>query len=205
MVPDTLVWTPTLPDNNGNYHWGEDKNWSGLSMGIVCENLNYAPLKSTVVIIPEGLPQNMYPYIDKEENLNSGDVNYYPNVCKKVQFRNDVRIIGQQHLQYEAAYVDMPVRSQTADYGGWNALAAPLQGMYAGDLFLPHYGMYNSADAKSLEKTKEKDDYSQDFRVAPFAGTRSGDAAYAFWIRFYDKRYTIIHKVTTTKMPPVPV
>lgn len=187
VVPDTLVWTPTLPDNNGNYHWGEDKNWSGLSMGIVCENLNYAPLKSTVVIIPEGLPQNMYPYIDKEENLNSGDVNYYPNVCKKVQFRNDVRVIGQQHLQYEAAYVDMSVRPQTADYGGWNALAAPLQGMYAGDLFLPHYGMYDSADAESLEKTKEKDDYSQDFRVAPFAGTRSGDAAYAFWIRFYDK------------------
>lgn len=190
VVPDTLIWTPKH-ESDGYYYWGEDRNWSGLVNGQVRQDLGYAPIKSSVVIIPEGLDPEKYPYIDDVKvDAYSKDINYLSNVCKKVQFRKDVRIIGQHHLQYDSAYVDMNIRPVYSDnfghnWGGWNAVSAPLQGMYAGDFYIPHQGMWNNG--KRIEMPKKTDDYTQDFRVDPFQGTRSSDAAYAFWARYYDK------------------
>lgn len=191
VVPDTLVWTPVHSDVNGNYHWGEDQNWSGLVRGEVKRNCGYAPIKSSVVIIPEGLDPEKYPYIDDVKvDAYAKDINYLANVCKKVQFRKDVRIIGQHYLQYDSAYVDMTVRPVYSDnyghnWGGWNAVSAPLQGMYAGDFYIPHQGMWDNG--KCIENAKKTNDYTQDFRVGSFQGTRSSDAAYAFWARYYDR------------------
>lgn len=181
VVPDTLIWTPTHYDADGYYHWGEDENWRGYSNGKVSE-VGYAPLASSMVIIPSGLKANQYPYIAKNENRYPADANYNSAVCRMVQFRCGAHVLGQENLTYEKAFVDMAFPSAS-----WNTLSAPLQSMYSGDLFIPHSGKYSDKDAKRLEENKKDDDYSQDFIVSGFQGMRTGSAAYAFWASYYNQ------------------
>ena len=187
VVPDTVIWHPTVADIDGYYHWGEDQNWLGFIDGKV-SNVGYVPLVSSVVIIPSNLEPEKYPYIIKENGRYSADVHYNSAVCKKLQFRSGACALGQEYLTYEAAYVDMPMQSTY-----WNTVSAPLQDMYSGDFFIPHTGTY--INGKSLEPAKAADDYTQDFTVQPFSGLRTTDAAYAFWASYYNQN---IAKVTAT-------
>lgn len=179
VIPDTLIWSPVHAADDGYYHWGEDQNWRGYINGEVSK-VGYSPLANSVVIIPDGLPADQYPYIEKE-NLYTTDVNYHSAICKKVQFRRGTHVLGQENLTYDQAFVDMAFQSTY-----WNTLSAPLQGMYSGDLFIPHSGTY-VADPKNLEPNKQTGNYTQDFIVSNFQGTRTVTAAYALWASYYNQ------------------
>ena len=69
-------------------------------------------------------------------------------------------------------------------------MAAPLQNMYSGDLFIPHSGKYTDT-WQNLESTR-------DFEVAPFQGTRLSDAAYAFYAAYYNHSVQLWHTETSS-------
>lgn len=177
VVPDTMIWTPTIADAQGRYSWADDRNWRGMVDGKTL-TWGYTPISETMVILPTGLDKEKYPYIpeDKGDNiLYPLDVNYHTNVCKKVQFRENALMLGQENLKYEQAYVDMVLPAND-----WYTMAAPLLGMYSGDLFIPHAGKYNSGTTQNLESEKE-------FEVSGFKGTRDSLAGYAFWAAYYNR------------------
>lgn len=176
VVPDTMIWAPTIADTQGHYSWADDRNWRGVVDGKTL-TWGYTPISETMVILPTGLDKEKYPYIpeDKGDNiLYPLDVNYHTNVCKKVQFRENALMLGQENLKYEQAYVDM-VLPANAFY----TISAPLQGMYSGDLYVPHNGRIGESTTM-LESSK-------DFEVSGFQGTRDSLAGYAFWAMYYNQ------------------
>lgn len=177
VVPDTMIWAPTIADTQGHYSWADDRNWRGVVDGKTL-TWGYTPISETMVILPTGLDKEKYPYIpeDKGDNiLYPLDVNYHTNVCKKVQFRKNALMLGQENLKYEQAYVDM-VLPANAFY----TISAPLQGMYSGDLYVPHNGRIIDGSTTMLESKKA-------FEVSGFQGTRDSLAGYAFWAMYYNQ------------------
>lgn len=177
VVPDTMIWTPTIADTQGHYSWADDRNWRGVVDGKTL-TWGYTPISETMVILPTGLDKEKYPYIpeDKGDNiLYPLDVNYHTNVCKKVQFRGNALMLGQENLKYEQAYVDM-VLPANAFY----TISAPLQGMYSGDLYVPHNGRIIDGSTTMRESDKA-------FEVSGFQGTRDSLAGYAFWAMYYNQ------------------
>lgn len=177
VVPDTMIWTPTIADTQGHYSWADDRNWRGVVDGKTL-TWGYTPISETMVILQTGLDKEKYPYIpeDKGDNiLYPLDVNYHTNVCKKVQFRENALMLGQENLKYEQAYVDM-VLPANAFY----TISAPLQGMYSGDLYVPHNGRIIDGSTTMRESSKA-------FEVSGFQGTRDSLAGYAFWAMYYNQ------------------
>lgn len=177
VVPDTMIWTPTIADKQGHYSWGDDRNWRGVVDGKTLA-WGYTPISETMVILQTRLDKEKYPYIpeDKGDNiLYPLDVNYHTNVCKKVQFRENALMLGQENLKYEQAYVDM-VLPANAFY----TISAPLQGMYSGDLYVPHNGRIIDGNTTMRESDKA-------FEVSGFQGTRDSLAGYAFWAMYYNQ------------------
>lgn len=177
VVPDTMIWTPTIADTQGHYSWADDRNWRGVVDGKTL-TWGYTPISETMVILQTGLDKEKYPYIqeDKGDNiLYPLDVNYHTNVCKKVQFRKNALMLGQENLKYEQAYVDM-VMPANAFY----TISAPLQGMYSGDLYVPHNGRIIDGSTTMRESDKA-------FEVSGFQGTRDSLAGYAFWAMYYNQ------------------
>lgn len=176
VVPDTMIWTPTIADTQGHYSWADDRNWRGVVDGKTL-TWGYTPISETMVILPTGLDKEKYPYIpeDKGDNiLYPLDVNYHTNICKKVQFRKNALMLGQENLKYEQAYVDMLMPANA-----FYTISAPLQGMYSGDLYVPHNGRIGESTTM-LESDK-------DFEVSGFQGTRDSLAGYAFWAMYYNQ------------------
>lgn len=54
------------------------------------------------------------------------------NNCDEIHFRPDTELLGQQWLRYNKAWVDLEVKA-----GAWHILGSPLQGVVAGDMYLP--------------------------------------------------------------------
>ncbi|MGN1247984.1 MAG: hypothetical protein ACI4UO_05295, partial [Paludibacteraceae bacterium] len=175
VLPDTMVWTPTVSNE-----WGDDRNWRGVSNGKTL-SYGYAPLKGqTSVVIPTMEDPADYPYISLH-NRYPMDANYVPNGCKDIQFHKKAILINQHLLNYDYAFVDMVINSAK-----WYSVAAPLQNMYSGDFFIPHSGKYTDEGSRSLESER-------DFYVAPFQGTRLSDAAFAFAAAYYNKEVKLWH------------
>lgn len=177
VVPDTMIWTPTIADTQGHYSWADDRNWRGVVDGKTL-TWGYTPISETMVILPTGLDKEKYPYIpeDKGDNiLYPLDVNYHTNVCKKVQFRKNALMLGQENLKYEQAYVDMLMPANA-----FYTISAPLQGMYSGDLYVPHNGRIIDGSTTMRESDKA-------FEVSGFQGTRDSLAGYAFWAMYYNQ------------------
>lgn len=60
---------------------------------------------------------------------------WYANACSEVNFRPSAEMLGQQHLAYGKAWVEMALKP-----GRWYTLASPLQSVVAGDMYLPTDG-----------------------------------------------------------------
>ncbi|MDO4335285.1 MAG: hypothetical protein Q4C37_05575 [Bacteroidales bacterium] len=60
---------------------------------------------------------------------------WYANTAKEINFRPNSEILGQQYLRYEKAWVEMEMKPD-----GWYTAASPLQGVVAGDMYLPTKG-----------------------------------------------------------------
>ena len=178
VVPDVLVWTPSASSYNG---WGKDENWRGwvdsngnkkIDSGELVKG--YVPMTGANVIIPTQSNAVRYPHIIDEHSHYPMTINYEAHNCSNIYFGPGAHFQNQHLLQYEKAYVDMVVPATK-----WNLMASPLRDMYTGDFFVPHSGTYDNGGS-SLET-------SEYFNVGKFQGTRAWDAAYAFWLSFYNQ------------------
>lgn len=173
VVPDTMQWTPTVSNE-----WGDDRNWRAIVGGQLLD-YGYAPLAETMVIIPQLADgSDLYPVIT-DNNPYPMDAHYTSRTCRKIHFDPLTRLLNQHLLTYQEAYVDLCLPQ--AD---WYSVAAPLQNMYSGDFFIPHTGDLNSG-------TNTESDAP--FTVKSFEGARSRDAAYAFWLSYYNRTVSMLH------------
>ena len=135
-----------------------------------------------------------YPIVTIED-IYPLDVNYKSNACNRIYFASGAMIGNQHLLQYNRAFVDMLIKATT-----WHSVAPPLQGMYTGDMFIPHSGTYdNNPQNLEYDNTQENADYP--FVVRGFEGMRTSSAAYAFWQSFYNKRVPTYHTNGNTSTP----
>ena len=159
--------------------WGDDRNWSG----------GCAPLPETDVIIPVMPEDKPYPIVTKEDKYPL-DVNYKSYTCNDIYFAPGAMIHNQHLLQYNKAFVDMKIEA-----ANWNSMAPPLKGMYTGDMYVPHNGMYDgTTDEKNAEYNNVENHPDYPFVVNSFQGTRTSKAPYVFWQSLYNKRATIYHE-----------
>ena len=192
IVPNTVQWTGAV-----SAVWGDDDNWLGVKEDGTLMEIGYAPLAETNVIIP-ALPEDKpYPSIGLVD-LYPKDIHYAHNACNDIYFAVGAMLHNQHLLQYKRAFVDMQIQAAQ-----WNAMAPPLNGMYTGDIYVPHEGTYGSTNRSleytSLTGTNGHSDYP--FVVHEFAGARSYTAPYVFWQSFYNKRATILHDNGNTSSP----
>lgn len=185
VMPDTVVWSPKGTSFNG---WGLDENWSGwtdLDKDGVIDSYEltkgYVPVENSNVVIPKLSNPQLYPYIVHEEGHNHYPmtINNREHRCGNIYFQDGARIFDQHLLQYDSAFVDMTLPATK-----WNMMSSPLKDMYAGDMFIPHSGDWSNGQ---LLESKNP------FVVQSFQGTRTRDAAYAFWLAFYNKTLQKVH------------
>ena len=179
VLPATMIWSPAGTSFNG---WGKNENWKGLvydQEGNVTDTVEgFVPTSDVNVVISKLNDPLLYPYIVPvhEHNHYPMTVGFQPHHCKHIYFESGARIHNQHLLEYDSAFVDMSIKK-----GEWTMVAAPLQSVYSGDMYIPHRGAhYADASASSLES-------SDPFYVAPFSGSRSANAPFAFWASFYNK------------------
>lgn len=184
IVPQTLVWQPTGNSFNG---WGKNENWKGW----VDSNTNnlidegeltngYVPMEGCNVIIPKLANSLLYPYIvpEDEHSHYPMTIGFEPHRCENIYFAPGAHIHNQHLLSYNRAYVDMQLSAAK-----WNMVAAPLQDMVAGDMFIPHNGWWSAEkDNRILEPNPFE---VKGFTGNDYKGIRHADAAYAFWEAFY--------------------
>ena len=190
IVPNTVQWTGAVSNE-----WGNDDNWVGVKEDGTLMDIGHAPLAETNVIIP-ALPEDKpYPSVGLID-LYPKDIHYAHNACNDIYFAVDAKLHNQHLLDYNRAFVDMKIQAAQ-----WNAMAPPLNGMYTGDIYVPHEGSYpsgSSVEYTSFTGTKNK---NYPFVVHEFAGARSYDAPYVFWQAFYNQRATILHDNGNTSSP----
>ena len=196
IIPNTMVWTPEGHSFNG---WGKNENWRGwkdtngnsiIDEGELTEG--YVPIRGSNVVIPNLGNSALYPYIVPEEGHNHYEmtVNFDAHHCKNIYFAAGAHINNQHLLDYEKAFVDMPIRKD-----GWHMMSAPLKSMYSGDMYIPHSGTsYVDPNAKNVESIDP-------FVVAPFQGLRTSSAPYAFWASYYNQTVKNWYEDGTTTEP----
>jgi len=173
-IAQTQEWTGAV-----SAIWGNDANWKGWDE-VGNETVGHVPLPNSNVIIPALTDVSKpYPVIGLDTAFAySMDVNFVPNACHNIYFESGATLLNQHLLSYSKAFVDMQIPATK-----WNSMAAPMQGMYTGDMFIPH----NVSSKASVESTDP-------FVVSGFEGSRHSKAPYAFWQSFYNKRVTNQHE-----------
>ena len=163
IVPVEVQWKGEVSSE-----WDDDANWNG----------GCTPLPESNVIIPAEGP---YPVLSasKTSRTNSSSSS---NTCNKVYFAPGAMLGNQHTLNYDTAFVDMTLTATT-----WHSMSAPLQGMYSGDMYIPHKTNDFNPQTTLLEST-------DNFAVSPFQGTRNSWAPYAFWLSVYNKRVPTYHE-----------
>lgn len=180
IVPKTVQWVGGVSNI-----WGDDGNWRGVRADGSLMAKGFAPLAATNVIIPQGAAP-----IVTTDNLHPMDVHYSPHACNNIYFADGAMVYNQHLLQYNKAFVDMKIEA-----ANWNSMAPPLKGMYTGDMFVPHTGMFDgTVDGKNAEFSSVTDHRNYPFAVSSFQGTRTSKAPYVFWQSLYNKRVTIYHE-----------
>ena len=182
IVPKTVQWTGKFSNQ-----WGDDRNWQGVKEdGSLMEGNAFTPLPETNVIIRANTPVSTITTTDEYPM----DVNHHPNACNKIYFEHGATIHNQHLLVYSQAFVDMKIEA-----ANWNSMAPPLKGMYTGDMYVPHNGMYDGkTDGKNAEYNNVEDHSDYPFVVNSFQGTRTSKAPYVFWQSVYNKSATVYHE-----------
>lgn len=163
IVPNKVEWTGAMSSE-----WDDDANWSS----------GCAPLPESNVVIPANGP---YPILSSSKTSRANESSS-ANACKNVYFAPGAMVLNQHTLQYDSAFVDMRITATT-----WQSVSAPLQGMYSGDMFIPHEKNDFNPKTTLLESTDT-------FAVSPFQGTRNSWAPYAFWVSVYNKNVPTYHE-----------
>ena len=184
IVPNVVQWT-----GEASAVWGDDANWKARKADGTLMDVGFAPLPETNVIIPALGPDKPYPIVTTDDHYPM-DVNHMPNACNDIYFAPGAMIHNQHLLQYNKAFVDMKIEA-----ANWNSMAPPLKGMYTGDMYVPHNGMYDgTTDGKNAEYNNVEDHSDYPFVVNSFQGTRTSKAPYVFWQSVYNKSATVYHE-----------
>ncbi len=144
IAPDTVRWTPAHPDAANL--WNDDQNWTPV-MHNTPEGgfLATVPMGDTKVIIPQvegGLTPIVSDVVeDQKDTLHFG---YAKNTCSAILFYPNAEILGQERLNYNTAYVDVPMTT-----GKWQTFSPALDDVYAGDMYIPFSTSFNPADPAS--------------------------------------------------------
>lgn len=162
MVPVDVQWKGEVSSE-----WSDDANWNG----------GCTPLPESNVIIPAEGP---YPVLTAPR-ATRGNSTSTANTCSKIYFEPGAMLKDQQYLQYDSAFVDMRIKATT-----WQSVSAPLQGMYSGDMYIPH----KKGDFSTNTSLESSDPYT----VSPFKGSRNSWAPYAFWVSVYNKSVPTHHE-----------
>ncbi len=170
VLPDTVVWSPSHSNE-----WGEDSNWRAVIGGRI-QSWGYAPLRTTVAVVPQQDNDDLYPVITTR-NINPLDANYTPQACSALRLCKGAKLQNQHLLTYDSVFIDMPLRSAR-----WYSASAPLQDMVSGDFFIPY-----DADGSNIES-------DLDFTVSPYHGNRKGSSAYAFWLSYYNRSVPMLNQ-----------
>lgn len=137
--PKETTWEPQ--DNSTDWNtWG---NWT-----------NGVPWDCSNVFIPANVEK--YPVLSA-----SGTEEYW---CNNIHFAPGAELIGQSHLHYTKAFVDMNLSS-----GAYHLISAPLQDMVTGDMFVAQ----NVNDWESWRKTPS-DNLSPNY-FKPINGEEQGN------------------------------
>lgn len=137
--PKETTWEPQ--DNSTD--WNTWENWT-----------NGVPWDCSNVFIPANVEK--YPVLSA-----SGTEEYR---CNNIHFAPGTELIGQSHLHYTQAFVDMNLSS-----GAYHLISAPLQDMVTGDMFVAQ----NVNDWESWRKT-QSDNLSPNYFM-PINGEKQGN------------------------------
>ena len=164
IAPDKVQWTPSHPD--GINYWNDDNNWTPVMASAPADGFKAkVPMGETQVIIPEMAAANTLPIVNNTvpRRIDTLDYGFKKNTCSDILFKPRSTILGQEMLDYERAFVDVPLA--TAEY---MTFSPALKYIYAGDMYIPKVADNVDFDPKEF---KDPDtDYSADYnRKTPYA------------------------------------
>ncbi len=177
IVPDTVRWTP----QGNSRSWNNDSNWEMVDADGNSVRGGFVPLAHTDVIIPNHGRYGTYPVLNTSPRVPdkqymsvdsmaqpyiSYDFNYAASRCHNIHFEPQAQIENQHMLQYNKAWVEMPIFTQC-----WQMKSFPVTGVVSGDMYVP---LDNYASAKP-------------FSAGNSCGTRH---PYDFWQSFFNKSAT---------------
>ena len=172
IVPDYLRWDPQDSESN---QWNKPGNWIGINEANqpIHTNARFAPLNSTVVIIPtldDGMPYPELPDLATPSAYDSvKQVGFSYNTCDYIRFMPGAAIGQQQRLNYTKAIVDM-----STPQAKWALRSAPVTGLLSGDIFM------SNADLNGESKPWEVGEFDASGR-----SYTTGNAS--FWLSVYSK------------------
>lgn len=207
VVPELLIWRPTVSNE-----WGDDANWHGIVNGVEMD-WGFAPLKTSSVIIPVMESNLLYPVVTGD-TLYPMSAWYEPASCDNIYMEAGAHILGQEKLNYNKAYVDMPI-----EHAQWCAMASPMRKMYSGDFFVPqNTGDWSGANLEYKPYTVDANGKVDDligshtgvygnnanenatlFDPRTFEGTRQSSNPYAFWTNYYNHEVKMHHHNLTNE------
>lgn len=135
---------PTETTWKGSAESTDWNQWSNWDRGI--------PWECTNVIIPTNAAT--YPVLDSNDKAT----------CLNIHFAPGAELIGQSHLHYTQAFVDMNLSS-----GAYHLMSAPLQAMVTGDMFVTQ----NVTDWESWRETSSDGHHPNYFM--PIDGEKHGN------------------------------
>lgn len=164
VAPDTVRWTPAHPDA-ANY-WNDDANWTPVMASAPADGFKAkVPMGDTKVIIPEMAAANTLPIVNNTvpRRIDTLDYGFKKNTCKDILFKPRSTILGQEMLDYERAFVDVPLA--TAEY---MTFSPALKYIYAGDMYIPKVADNVDFDPKEFKDPSTS--YSASYnRKTPYA------------------------------------
>lgn len=201
VAPDTVLWTPS--NLGGTNYWNDDDNWTPVMKNKPADGFKAkVPMGNTKVIIPqvaEGqLPVVMDVVVDQKDTLDYG---YKRNTCKQILFKPRSQILGQERLEYDRAYIDVPLTT-----GNWQTFSPALKEIYSGDMYIPYSTAYNhstKANSASIDTV--------DFAPKPFPYTETVSGLtynprvypFAFYQGFYNSTVHVAFNNTDEEGWPV--
>ena len=184
IAPDKVQWTPSHPD--GINYWNDDNNWTPVMVSAPADGFKAkVPMGETQVIIPEMAAANTLPIVNNTvpRRIDTLDYGFKKNTCSDILFKPRSTILGQEMLDYERAFVDVPLA--TAEY---MTFSPALKYIYAGDMYIPKV-----ADNVDFDPKEFKDPST------PYSATYNRKTPYAMYAAYYNQTVPFAYYNTDTE------
>lgn len=172
IAPDKVQWTPSHPD--GINYWNDDNNWTPVMVSAPADGFKAkVPMGETQVIIPEMAAANTLPIVNNTvpRRIDTLDYGFKKNTCKDILFKPRATMLGQEQLEYQRAFVDVPLA--TAEY---MTFSPALKYIYAGDMYIPKV-----ADNVDFDPKEFKDPSTS------YSATYNRKTPYAMYAAYYNQ------------------